>query len=101
MKTEAINTREAVRALRRLPPRERIHVIQQVLAELESDLGADPSSDQFWDDVGVWALADRQDVEPAEDLDVLLGGWPDDESVDDFVAAVREWRRQDLAMNAE
>jgi predicted RNase H-like HicB family nuclease len=40
------------------------------------------------------ALASEQGVEPADDFDALLGDfWPDDESADEFVATLREWRR--------
>jgi hypothetical protein len=39
-------------------------------------------------------LARQQGVAPVSDPDELTGDfWPDDESVDDFIAAVHEWRR--------
>lgn len=43
------------------------------------------------------ALAEEQNVPPVADADDLVGGdfWPEDESVDEFVAAVREWRDDD------
>lgn len=43
------------------------------------------------------ALAEEQNVPPVADADDLIGGgfWPEDESVDEFVAAVREWRGDD------
>ncbi|HET8629035.1 MAG TPA: hypothetical protein VFL91_16560 [Thermomicrobiales bacterium] len=41
-------------------------------------------------------LAAQQGVGPVTDFDALFGDfWPEDESVDDFIAAVREWRRED------
>jgi hypothetical protein len=41
-------------------------------------------------------LAARQGAGPATDFDALFGDfWPEDEAVDDFVTAVREWRRED------
>jgi hypothetical protein len=41
-------------------------------------------------------LAVQQGVEPVASLDDLAGDfWPEDESVDDFVEAVRRWRRED------
>lgn len=44
-------------------------------------------------DVEEWLR--RQGVEPIRDPTVLIGDfWPEDESIDDFVAAVREWRRE-------
>jgi hypothetical protein len=38
-------------------------------------------------------LIEQQNVRPANDFDALLGGWPDDESVDDFIQTVRESRQ--------
>ncbi len=39
------------------------------------------------------ALADAQGVEPIRDIDELVADfWPEDESVEDFMAAVRRWR---------
>ena len=41
-------------------------------------------------------MAARQGVKPVGDLDALRGDfWPDDESVDEFVAAVRRWRDEE------
>jgi hypothetical protein len=37
----------------------------------------------------------RPDAPPIRDIDELRGGfWPDDEGPDDFVNAVRAWRRE-------
>lgn len=47
--------------------------------------------------VEVADLAQQQGVTPLRDFDALLAGcdfWPDDETADDFVAAVRNWRRE-------
>lgn len=40
-------------------------------------------------------LIDEQGIKPitAEQLHAMGDLWPEDESVDDFIAAVREWRR--------
>ena len=100
MRTDSINADEAVKALRQLPPRELLHAIMRVLAELEQDLPPTSPLPDFWRGADVHALAERQGVQPVEDFDALLGGWPEDEPVDDFVAAVREWRRQDVTMSA-
>lgn len=42
--------------------------------------------------------ADEQGVKPLtrEDLDAMRGVWPEDESIDDFIAAVRQWRTEGL-----
>ena len=40
-------------------------------------------------------LADEQGVEAADDFDSLLGDfWPEDEDPDEFLVALREWRRE-------
>ncbi len=40
-------------------------------------------------------LARRQGVGHVQDFDALLGDfWPDDETADQFIAAVRGWRRE-------
>jgi len=40
-------------------------------------------------------LAAEQGVTPIADFDALLGDfWPEEESADEFIAAVREWRRE-------
>lgn len=41
-------------------------------------------------------LAAQQGVQAVTDFDALFGDfWPADETVDEFIAAVREWRRED------
>ncbi len=41
------------------------------------------------------ALATEQGVRPVTDFDDLLGDfWPEDETADEFVAAVRRWRSE-------
>lgn len=42
--------------------------------------------------LSVAELADIQGVEPITDLKVLAGAWPEDESIEDFLASVRKWR---------
>jgi hypothetical protein len=86
-----------VRLLRRLPPRERLRVMIQILPELERDLPASPPASDFWQGVELRTLIQQQGVQPIPDFDTLLGGWPEDEPVDDFVVAIRGWRRQNLA----
>ena len=83
--------------LRQLPPRERLRVVVQVLPELERELPSVPSTLDFWEGTDVHVLAERQGVRPVDDFDALLGGWPDDETIDDFIMTVREWRRQNPA----
>jgi hypothetical protein len=83
--------------LRLLPPRERLRVVVQALPELERELPVSPSSPDFWPGVDLRVLAERQGAQPITDWAALLGGWPEDEPIDDFIAAVREWRRSSPA----
>ena len=100
MRTDSTSPDEAVKALRQLPPRELLHVIMQVLADLERDLPPTLQSPDFWRGADVHTLARSQGVQPVEDFDALSRGWPEDESIEEFVAAVREWRKQDVTMDA-
>ena len=41
-------------------------------------------------------LAERQGVKPVTNIDDLAGDfWPEDESIDDFIATVRRWRDEE------
>jgi len=37
-------------------------------------------------------LLEQQGIGPISDVSVFAGGWPDDEPVEEFLAALREWR---------
>jgi hypothetical protein len=37
-------------------------------------------------------LLAQQGRKPVKDLSVFEGGWPDDEPLEEFLAALREWR---------
>ena len=90
------DTDNVLRLLRKLPPRERLRVVAEVLPELEDQLPATPTSPAFWQGPDIQALAERQGVQPITDFDNLLGGWPEDESIDDFLAALSDWRQESL-----
>lgn len=95
--TIAAPTAETVlRLLRQLPPREQLRVVARVLPELENDLPLIPASADFWHGPTMEALIEQQGVQPADDFDALMGGWPEDEQVDEFIANVHHWRRQNL-----
>jgi hypothetical protein len=47
----------------------------------------------FSENLSVPELADRQRVRPVENLDDLVGDWPPEDRLDDFLSAVREARR--------
>jgi len=91
-----VTTDTVLQLLRQLPPRERLHVVAQALPELERDLPGVPPALDFWCGIDVRILAERHGIRPVENWDALLGGWPDDEPIDDFITTLREWRRQSL-----
>jgi hypothetical protein len=95
--TFTASANKVLQLLRQLPPRERLRVLAEVLPDLEQALPNGSQTSDFWEGVDVRALAESQGVQPVDDFDALLGGWPEDESVDDFVLAVRTERRQNPA----
>jgi hypothetical protein len=48
---------------------------------------------EFWRNKSVRELADEQGVRLPESLDDLAGDWPAEDSIDEFLALVREVRR--------
>jgi hypothetical protein len=95
--TFAASANKVLQLLRQLPPREKLRVVVEVLSELEQVLPSSPPASNFWEGVDVRTLAESQGVQPVDDFDALLGGWPEDESVDDFILAIRAERRQNPA----
>jgi hypothetical protein len=52
----------------------------------------------FWTGIDGDTFAEMQGVKPVQRLENLWGDfWPEDESVDDFITAVRAWRQQDMS----
>lgn len=47
----------------------------------------------FWQDRDIDALARQQGVQPLSSIDALAGDWPSEDSVDEFLAFIREARR--------
>jgi hypothetical protein len=90
------DTDNVLRLLRMLPPRERLRVVAEVLPELEDDLPATPASPAFWQGLDIQALAEQQGAQPIADFGSLLGGWPEDEPLDDFLVALNDWRQESL-----
>ncbi len=81
-----------LRLLRQLPPRDRLHVVNQILPELEQDLPTLPASHDFWRSADLATLAEEQGVYAVDNFQALLGGWPEEESVDEFITSVRAER---------
>ena len=46
----------------------------------------------FWQERTIEELAAEQKVEPVKSLDELAGDWPEEDSIDDFLAFVRKVR---------
>jgi hypothetical protein len=86
-----------LRLLRSLPPRERLRVVAEVLPELEDELPATTEGAGFWQGSDIGILAERQGVQPIEELEAMFGGWPEDEPVDDFLAMLYHGRQENLA----
>lgn len=45
-------------------------------------------SGDFWEPIDLAAEAQRQGVKPVKDINDLVGGWPEDESFEDFMMAI-------------
>jgi hypothetical protein len=93
-----ITAESVLRQLRQLPPRDRLHVVSQILPELERDLPARPASLDFWRSADLATLAEEQSVYAIDNFQALLGGWPEEEAIDDFIDSVRAERQRNLAI---
>ena len=69
-------------------------MVVEVLPEMEADLPAAPASPAFWRGPDIQTLAQQQGAQPVADFGSLLGGWPEDEPTDDFLAALGDWRQE-------
>lgn len=49
----------------------------------------------FWRCPSLVELYSSQNMHGAE-VDAMMGGWPEGETVDDFLAAREQWRREDM-----
>jgi len=58
---------------------------------VEESLGGGTSSpvSSFWKNVKFDELASQQGIYPVSDLKVIMGGWPEDEDIDAFLASIR------------
>lgn len=64
-------------------------------AETDNLIGPEDQDPFFGPLPNLRELADRQGVKPVASLEDLAGDfWPESESDEEFVAAIREWRRQ-------
>lgn len=72
-----------------------------LLEETASQNGSETPLTQFHDaKTDLDSLLRAQDVKPITNVgDLVADFWPEDESADDFVAALRQWRRGDSSIN--
>jgi hypothetical protein len=89
-----ITAESVLRQLRQLPPRDRLRVVNQILPELEQDLPARPAPHDFWHSTDLAVLAEEQNAYAVDNFQALLGGWPEEEAIDDFIDSVRAERRR-------
>ncbi len=52
--------------------------------------------DPFWHSKTPEELALAQGVQPIQDFEILLGGWPEDELDDNFEETLRRWRQEEF-----
>jgi hypothetical protein len=95
--TFPVSVDRVLQLLRQLPLRDRLRVVVEVLPDLEQVLPDTLQASDFWKGADIQMLAESQGVEPVDDFDALLGGWPEDEAVDDFIIAIRGERRRNPA----
>ena len=76
---------------------ERLALVELEVQRLHQHLGQNEKED-IWQGRTIQELAERQGVRPVQDLDSLLADfWPPEESVDEFLTAIREWRGDERA----
>ena len=56
-------------------------------------IDVEPEKADFWQSKGLADLAGEQGVAPLELADELAGDWPEEDSIDEFLALVRRVRR--------
>ncbi len=68
---------------------ESIPIAELPAPELPPELQPDPRYGGFWENLSADELARRQGVGPVHNLDDLVGDWPENESIEDFLAEIR------------
>ncbi|HKP10538.1 MAG TPA: hypothetical protein VJZ91_00460 [Blastocatellia bacterium] len=66
-----------------------------VINEEELERRRTPEQREAW--ARLLKQAEAQGIRPLtkEDLDAMANAWPEDENIDDFIAAVQQWRSED------
>lgn len=95
-----VSLNQVLELANRLSLLDKVRLIEGIAPQIEQDLRtgqpAKPSNRDFWSGIDLHTLAKHQEVRPVDHFDALLGGWPEDESIDDFIAQLRAWRQQNL-----
>jgi len=55
-----------------------------------------PLMDPFWHSPSLEEIARAQGVQPITNLEVIMGGWPEEELDDGFEEAILRWRHEGL-----
>lgn len=71
---------------------ERLGNFVGALDGVPNDLAAQHRKSEFWKNKTIEELAAEQKVKPVQNLNELAGDWPDEDSVDEFLAFVRKVR---------
>jgi hypothetical protein len=53
-----------------------------------------PTEGVFWQNKSAAQHAEEQGVQPIQDVEELAGDWPPEDSIDDFLAFLREIRKR-------
>jgi hypothetical protein len=89
------NTRETlIQLINRLPTRLVAEVLDfTVYMYAKQSSATHQGHEDFWLNKDIATLANEQGAQPVGQEIDRIGFWPEDESVDDFLAAVHEWRQ--------
>ena len=93
------NPKEAlIKLILQLPARQVMEVLDFArFINARQNAQTEALSGDLWKGKSVAELAAEQDVPPISQESYQSDFWPQDESVDDFLAAVRQWRQESLA----
>ena len=93
----SVDAQKILEAARALPPESQLEILQGLAQSLARSLAPLTSaSATFWDSLSLEELASEQHVSPVTDVSALQSSaWPEDESVDEFLAYMYEQRSAD------
>jgi hypothetical protein len=73
------------------------HTFSKRTEMAKQEIESSPNTDDFYTDIDVETLAKQQGVGPFSFARARQLGkfWPEDESIDEFIATVRQWRDEE------